>query len=46
MSGTYRQLLEEIDRAGEGVLNRRVRVPRWRKGMILLGGFAAKRGWV
>jgi phytoene synthase len=45
MSGSYRQLLEEVDRAGPEVLVRRVRVPRWRKGLILLGGFAAKRGW-
>lgn len=42
MSGIYRQLLEEIDRAGPKVFERRVRVPRWRKGLILLGGLAAK----
>jgi phytoene synthase len=46
MGGTYRRLLEEVARAGAGVLARRVRVPRWRKGLILLGGWAAKRGWV
>lgn len=45
MSGTYRRLLEEVDRAGPDVLARRVRVPRWRKGLILLGGWAARWGW-
>jgi 15-cis-phytoene synthase len=45
MSGTYRQLLERIDRAGPEVLARRVRVPRWRKGFILLGGWMARWGW-
>ena len=45
MSGTYRQLLEEVDRAGAAVLARRVRVSCWRKGLILLGGFAAKWRW-
>lgn len=44
MSGTYRSLLEEIARAGAEVLNRRVRVPRWRKGLFLLGGWAARWG--
>jgi 15-cis-phytoene synthase len=42
MAGTYRQLLEEIERSGPDVLARRVRVPRWRKGLILLGGWAAR----
>jgi 15-cis-phytoene synthase len=45
MSGTYRRLLEEIDRSGFDVLTRRVRVPRWRKGLILLRGWATKCGW-
>ena len=46
MCGTYRRLLDEVERAGPGVFARRVRVPGWRKGLILLGGWAAKWGWV
>jgi phytoene synthase len=46
MCGTYRRLLAEVERGGFDVLARRVRVPRWRKGLILLGGWAAKWGWV
>ena len=44
MSGSYWQLLEEVYRAGPEVLARRVRVPRWRKGLILLRGWAAR--WI
>jgi phytoene synthase len=46
MCGTYRRLLEEIELGGFAVLNGRVRVPRWRKGLILLRGWATKWGWV
>ncbi len=46
MSGIYRQLLEEVDRAGAELFERRVRVPQWRKGLILLGGWNAKWGWI
>jgi phytoene synthase len=46
MCGTYRRLLAEVERVGAGVLDRRVRVPRWRKVAVLLGGWAAKWGWV
>jgi len=45
MCGTYRSLLDEVARAGEEVFTRRVRVPRWRKGLILLDGWAARWGW-
>jgi phytoene synthase len=45
MCGTYRGLLDEIERGGFDVLSRRVRVPGWRKGLILAGGWAAKWGW-
>ena len=45
MGGTYRRLLEEIARRGFDVFAKRVRVPRWRKGLILLGGWAARLGW-
>ncbi|MBA4190513.1 MAG: squalene/phytoene synthase family protein [Planctomycetaceae bacterium] len=45
MCGTYRRLLDEIERSGFDVLTRRVRVPKWRKGLVLLDGWAAKRGW-
>jgi len=46
MCGTYRRLLEEVGRAGETVVQRRVGVPRWRKGLILLSGWASRRGWL
>jgi phytoene synthase len=46
MSGSYRRLLDEVEHAGPDVLVRRVRVPRWRKGLILLGGLAARGGWI
>jgi phytoene synthase len=46
MCGTYRRLLEEIELGGFAVLSGRVRVPRWRKGLILLRGWATKWGWV
>jgi 15-cis-phytoene synthase len=42
MCGVYRQLLDEVARAGERVLAHRVRVPRWRKGVIYLQGWAMK----
>ena len=45
MSGLYRQLLDEVARAGGGVVERRVRIPKWRKGLILLEGWRAKWGW-
>jgi phytoene synthase len=45
MSGLYRRLLDEVARAGEGVIGRRVGIPKWRKGLILLGGWRAKWGW-
>jgi len=45
MAGTYRRLLTEIERRDFDVFTRRVRVPRWRKGLIFLGGWAAKHGW-
>ncbi|MGC4006812.1 MAG: phytoene/squalene synthase family protein [Pirellulales bacterium] len=35
MYATYRELLREIARGGDAVLYRRVRVPRWRKFVIL-----------
>lgn len=46
MTGTYRGLLAEIERRGFDVFTRRVRVPRWRKGLLLVEGWAAKQGWV
>jgi phytoene synthase len=46
MCGTYRRLLEEIESSGFAVLDGRVRVPRWRKGLILLRGWATKWGWL
>jgi phytoene synthase len=45
MSGTYSRLLDEIERGGFDVLDRRVRVPRWRKGLVLLSGWLARHGW-
>ena len=46
MRGTYRSLLREIEKDVSRVFTQRVRVPRWRKGMILLGGWAVKWGWI
>ena len=45
MCGTYRRLLDEIERSDFAVLTRRVRVPKWRKALILLDGWTAKWGW-
>ncbi len=45
MCGTYRRLLGEIERSDFDVLARRVRVPKWRKGWILLCGLTTKWGW-
>lgn len=46
MSGLYRRILDEVARAGAEVVRRRVRVPKWRKGLALLGGWRAKWGWL
>jgi 15-cis-phytoene synthase len=46
MAGTYRRLLGEIEKDMPSVFTRRIRVPSWRKGLILLGGWAVKWGWV
>lgn len=42
MCGTYRRLLTEIERRDFDVLSGRVRVPKWRKVALLLGGWATK----
>jgi phytoene synthase len=44
MIGTYRQLLSEIEKDALSVLTRRMRVPSWRKGLILAEGWAIKWG--
>jgi 15-cis-phytoene synthase len=46
MAGTYRRLLGEIEKDIPHVLTRRIRVPSWRKGLILLSGWAIKWGWL
>jgi phytoene synthase len=46
MVGMYRSLLDAVEDDVGGVLVRRIRVPRWRKGWILLGGWLSKCGWV
>jgi phytoene synthase len=46
MAGTYRALLDEVERLGPGVLTTRARVPRWRKGLIFLSAWPIKWGWV
>jgi phytoene synthase len=46
MSGLYRRLLVEVERADFAVFDRRVRVPTWRKGAVLLGAWPAKWGWL
>jgi len=45
MCGTYRRLLAEIERRDFDVFAARVRVPRWRKVLVLLSGWAVKLGW-
>ncbi|MDB5309499.1 MAG: squalene/phytoene synthase family protein [Gemmataceae bacterium] len=42
MCGTYQALLDEIERRDYDVLTRRVRVPRWRKGLIFLSAWPVK----
>ncbi|VTU02659.1 phytoene synthase : Phytoene/squalene synthetase OS=Singulisphaera acidiphila (strain ATCC BAA-1392 / DSM 18658 / VKM B-2454 / MOB10) GN=Sinac_5221 PE=4 SV=1: SQS_PSY [Gemmataceae bacterium] len=42
MCGTYRGLLTEIERRDYDVLSGRVRVPKWRKAAILLGGWTTR----
>lgn len=42
MSGTYRALLDAIERNGFDVFSQRVRVPRWRKGLLVLRAWPAK----
>jgi phytoene synthase len=44
MMGTYRCLLDEIEKSDLGLFKQRIRVPRWRKGFILLSGWAVKFG--
>jgi 15-cis-phytoene synthase len=44
MMGTYRCLLDEIERSDLRLFQQRIRVPRWRKGLILLSGWAVKCG--
>ncbi len=46
MSGSYRALLEAIARRPEAVFERRVRVPRWHKGLIFLSAWPVKWGWL
>jgi 15-cis-phytoene synthase len=46
MAGMYRSILEEIDKDIPGVFTRRIRVPWWRKGLSLMGGWAVKVGWL
>jgi phytoene synthase len=45
MSGTYRSLLREIERREFDVFTRRVRVSRWRKGLVFLSAWPVKWGW-
>jgi phytoene synthase len=46
MAGTYRALLDEIARRDYDVFTRRVRVPGWRKGLVFLGAWPVKWGWM
>jgi len=45
MSGFYKALLDEIVKSGFDVFTSRVRVPRWRKLLILLSAWPARWGW-
>lgn len=44
MTGNYKGLLDAIEKEPLAVFQRRVRVPRWRKGMVFLGGCAVRMG--
>jgi phytoene synthase len=46
MSRSYRAILDEIDRCDFDVFTERVRVPRWRKGLIFLAAWPVKWGWL
>lgn len=46
MSGVYRRLLSEIERADYDILGHRVRVPRRTKAMLLLSAWPRKWGWL
>ncbi len=45
MMGMYWNLLTEIEKDVLGILTKRIRVPNWRKSLILLGGWSIKWGW-
>jgi len=44
MHGTYRRLLDEIERCDYDVFTRRVRVPKWRKVAVCASGYLVKWG--
>ncbi|AMV23098.1 All-trans-phytoene synthase [Gemmata sp. SH-PL17] len=46
MHGTYRGLLDEIERNDYDVFTRRVRVPKWRKLLVCGSGYFVKWGWL
>jgi len=45
MMGMYCNLLREIEKDVMGIFTKRIRVPNWRKSLILLGGWSIKWGW-
>lgn len=45
MCGTYRGLLDEVERRGFDVFTARVRVPRWRKAAAFAGAWPVRWGW-
>ena len=45
MTGTYRLLLDEIERRAFDVFTRRVKAPRWRKLGVFLSAWPIKWGW-
>ena len=46
MSGTYRALLDEIERRDYDVFTRRVKAPKWRKAAAFAAAWPVKWGWV
>ena len=46
MSGFYEALLNEIERRNYDVFTQRVRVPRWRKAVVLASAWPARWGWL
>jgi phytoene synthase len=45
MTGVYRRLLDEIERRDYDVFTTRIRLGKWTKARVFLGGWPVKWGW-